>query len=203
VLINGVVYAAFGSQCDYFNWEGWVVGVSVSAPTPSITTTWSTEECSSNVCSGEPGAGIWQSGSPPVVDSQGNIYVSTGNGDIPSGPEPGNDATANNYGEAVVKLSTSGPIVPPDVGPILRPTDFFIPADAQSLNNQDGDLGSGGPVALPASMGTPSVPNVMLEVGKQGTMYVLNQNNLGGYEQGTNPNGSEECGPSLRYGPRM
>jgi outer membrane protein OmpA-like peptidoglycan-associated protein len=192
VLINGVVYAAFGSQCDYFNWEGWVVGVSVSAPTPSITTMWSTEECSSNVCSGEPGAGIWQSGSPPVVDSQGNIYVSTGNGDIPSGPEPGNDATANNYGEAVVKLSTSGPIVPPDVGPILRPTDFFIPADAQSLNNQDGDLGSGGPVALPASMGTPSVPNVMLEVGKQGTMYVLNQNNLGGYEQGTNPNGSDD-----------
>jgi outer membrane protein OmpA-like peptidoglycan-associated protein len=176
VLINGVIYAAFGSQCDYDNWEGWLVGVSES--THSITTMWSTEECAPAVCSGEPGAGIWQSGSPPVVDSQGDIFVSTGNGDIPSGPEPGNDATADTYGEAVVKLSTSGGI--------LHPTDFFIPADAQSLNNQDGDLGSGGPVALPASMGTTSEPNVMLEDGKEGMMYVLNQNNLGGYEQGTN-----------------
>ena len=43
VLINGVVYAAFGSQCDYGNWEGWLVGVSES--TASITTMWSSEEC--------------------------------------------------------------------------------------------------------------------------------------------------------------
>ncbi len=35
------------------------------------------------------GAGIWQSSSPPVVDANGDIFVSTGNGFIPSGPEPG------------------------------------------------------------------------------------------------------------------
>ena len=166
VLINGVVYAAFGSQCDYGSWEGWLVGVSES--TASITTMWSTAS----------GAGIWQSGSPPVVDSQGDIYVSTGNGAIPSSPEPGSAAIADNYGEAVIELSTSSGH--------LQPIDFFIPADAQSLNYQDGDLGAGGPVALPASMGTTSEPNVMLVDGKQGTMYVLNQNNLGGFEQGTN-----------------
>jgi hypothetical protein len=176
VLINGVIYAAFGSQCDFGNWEGWLVGVSES--TASITTMWSTEECTPNVCSGEPGAGIWQSGSPPVVDSQGDIFVSTGNGDDPSSPEPGSDATADTYGEAVVELSTSSGK--------LQPIDFFIPDDAQTLNNQDGDLGSGGPVALPASMGTPTDPNVMLEDGKQGIMYVLDQNSLGGYEQGPN-----------------
>jgi hypothetical protein len=174
VLVNGVVYAAFGSQCDYGSWEGWLVGVSEA--NANITTMWSTEDCSPNVCGGEPGAGIWQSGSPPVVDSQGDIFVATGNGDIPTGPLPGNDATADTYGEAVVELSTSGGI--------LQPIDFFIAADAQALNIQDGDLGSGGPVALPASMGTTSEPNVILADGKQGIMYVLNQNNLGGYEQG-------------------
>jgi len=174
VLVNGVVYATFGSQCDYGNWEGWIVGVSES--THSITTMWSTEECSPSVCTGEPGGGIWQSGSPPVVDSAGDIFVSTGNGDDPSGPEPGTDATADTYGEAVVELSTSSGT--------LQPIDFFIPADASTLNGQDGDLGSGAPVALPASMGTTSDPNVMLEDGKQGIMYVLNQNSLGGYEQG-------------------
>jgi hypothetical protein len=184
VLINGVVYAAFGAQCDYGNWEGWLVGVSEASA--SITTMWSTEECGATVCTGEPGAGIWQSGAPPIVTSQGDIIVATGNGDIPSVPEPGSDATAETYGEAVVELSTSSPIVPPDDGPILQPIDFFIPADAQFLNNQDGDLGSGGPVALPASMGTVTEPHVILEVGKQGTLYVLNQDNLGGYEQGPN-----------------
>ena len=182
VLVHGVVYAAFGSQCDFGHWDGWLVGVSESGA--NITTMWSAEECSPNVCSGEPGAGIWQSGSPPIVDSQGDIIVATGNGDLPSGPEPGSDGTADTYGEAVVKLSTSAPIVPPDDGPILYPIDFFIPADAQSLNVQDGDVGSGGPVALPASMGTSADPHVLLEVGKQGTLYVLNQDNLGGYEQG-------------------
>jgi len=182
VLVHGVVYAAFGSQCDFGHWDGWLVGVSESGA--NITTMWSSEECSPTVCSGEPGAGIWQSGSPPIVDSQGDIIVATGNGDIPSGPEPGSDGTADTYGEAVVKLSTSAPIVPPDDGPILYPIDFFIPADAQTINVQDGDLGSGGPVALPASMGTSADPHVLLEVGKQGTLYVLNQDNLGGYEQG-------------------
>jgi hypothetical protein len=174
VLVNGVVYAAFGSQCDYGNWEGWLVGVSETSG--DITTMWSSEECGSSVCQGEPGAGIWQSGSPPIVDSQGDIFVATGNGDVPAGPLAGTDASADLYGEAVVELSTSGGI--------LHPIDFFIAADAPSLNNQDGDLGSGGPVALPASMGTSAEPNVILEDGKQGIMYVLNQNNLGGYEQG-------------------
>lgn len=175
VLVNGVVYAAFGSQCDYGPWEGWLVGVSESSA--SITTMWSSE---TNVAlsSTGPGAGIWQSGSPPVVDSNGNIYVATGNGDIPSGPEPSSDTSLTTYGEAVVKLHTNS-------SGQLQVADWFMPADATQLNNQDGDLGSGGPVALPASMSTANEPNVMLQDGKQGIMYVLNMNDLGGYEQGS------------------
>ena len=95
ILVNGVVYAAFGSQCDYDSWEGWLVGVSAwaSATSPdSITTMWSTEE---DVATGndEPGGGIWQSGSAPVVNSSGDIFVATGNGDVPSSPEPGSDTS--------------------------------------------------------------------------------------------------------------
>jgi hypothetical protein len=176
VLVNGVVYAAFGSQCDDGNWEGWLVGVSESSA--SITTMWSTEEFVSDTGFEQPGSGIWQSGSPPVVNSQGDIFVVTGNGDDPTSPLPGDDTNADAYGEAVIELSTSGGI--------LHPIDFFIAADADALNKQDGDLGSGAPVALPASMGTPQEPNVMLVDGKQGILYVLNQNNLGGYQQGPN-----------------
>ena len=104
VLVGGVVYAAFGSQCDYDNWEGWIVGVSES--TAAITTMWSTEEDVSDVGFEQPGGGIWQSGSPPVVDSNGDIFVATGNGDIPSSPEPDSDTSNTTYGEAVVELHT-------------------------------------------------------------------------------------------------
>ena len=188
VLVNGVVYAAFGAQCDLKSWEGWLVGVSES--TASITTMWSSEQGVANNVDGQPGAGIWQSGSAPVVDANGDIFVSTGNGDIPSGPEPGTDVANQTYGESVVKLHT-------DANGKLAPVDWFMAADASTLNSQDGDLGSGGPVALPASMGTTDDPNPMVVEGKQGIVYVLKMNNLGGYQQGPSntDNVESETGP--------
>jgi hypothetical protein len=184
VLVNGVVYAAFGSQCDYGDWEGWLVGVSETSAT--ITTMWSSEEDVSITGSFQPGAGIWQSGSAPVVDSNGDIFVATGNGFVPGNPEPGTNTSVSTFGEAVIELHT------PTNEPTghLQVADWFIPYNAVALNSQDGDLGSGGPVALPASMGSSQEPNVMLEVGKQGELYVLNQTSLGGFEEG--PSGTDD-----------
>jgi iron transport multicopper oxidase len=139
---------------------------------------WSTEEDVSDEGIEQPGGGIWESGSPPVVNNQGDIFVATGNGDVPAAPLLGNDADADTYGEAVVELSTSGGT--------LHPIDFFVAADAKSLNTQDGDLGSGGLVELPPSFGTKKEPDVMVIDGKQGILYVLNGSNLGGYQQGPN-----------------
>ncbi|HUD16234.1 MAG TPA: hypothetical protein VMQ59_03185, partial [Acidimicrobiales bacterium] len=186
VLVNGVVYAAFSAQCDLGNWTGWLIGVSESSA--AITTRWASETGIDAPNGGGGGAGIWQSGSAPVVDGQGNIFVATGNGNLPN-PGSGLGTTPHNFGEAVVELSATGGH--------LHVVDWFIPTDAQTLNSQDGDLGSGGPVALPASMGTPQEPNVMLEMGKEGILYGLNMNALGGYQQG--PGGSDavpsESGP--------
>jgi hypothetical protein len=182
VLVNGVVYAAFGSQCDYDNWEGWLVGVSET--TASITTMWSTEENVADTGFQLPGGGIWQSGSAPVVDSNGDIFVATGNGDIPSSPEPGSDTSNTTYGEAVVELHTNS-------SGQLRVVDWFMAADAQFLNSQDGDLGAGGPLALPSSMGTTDDPDPMIVDGKQGIVYVLNMDDLGGYQEGTSFGGDD------------
>jgi len=189
VLVNGVVYAAFGSQCDFGNWNGWLVGVSTA--TASITTMWASEENTTITGPFQPGAGIWQASSAPVVDANGDIFVSTGNGFIPSGPEPGTDLANQKFAESVVELHTNS-------SGKLAPVDWFMAADALQLNNQDGDLGSGGPIALPASMGTTDDPDPMVIDGKQGILYVLNMNNLGGYQQGpgSTDNVESETGPN-------
>lgn len=75
------------------------------------------------------------------------------------------------------------------VGPggSLAAQDFFSPRNAQTLDAKDLDFGSGGPVGLP--FGTPKYPHLMVAIGKYGTLYLLNRDNLGGREQG--PKGTD------------
>jgi iron transport multicopper oxidase len=63
LLLNGVVYAGFGSHCDYGSWQGWIFGVST---TGEVRARWV------SVASGS-GGGIWQSGSGLVSDGPGTL----------------------------------------------------------------------------------------------------------------------------------
>jgi hypothetical protein len=63
----------------------------------------------------------------------------------------------------------------------LQATDFFSPFNSKELDEGDVDLGSSAPVALPSQyFGTASVPELLLQEGKQGVVYLLNRRNLGG-----------------------
>lgn len=176
VLVNGVVYAAFSGQCDMPApnglYNGWVVGI--STVTDAMTSLWSP------TIDGAGGGGIWQSGGAPVVDANGNLYIVTGNATNVAAYPTSSDGTAplTDYREAVVELSAA-------TGS-LQATDWFMPANAQGLDQSDLDFSSGGPVALPASMGTPQEPHVVVAGGKYGTLYVLNADHLGGYQAGAN-----------------
>ncbi len=103
--------------------------------------------------------GTWMSGGGPAADAQGNIYYSTGNGTF-------NSQTAD-FADSVVKLAPGGKTL----------TDFFAPADQATLQAEDKDFGSGGVVLLPNQPG----PNKqeLVAAGKEGTIYLLNRNNLG------------------------
>jgi len=179
-IVRGVVYAAFGSHCDYPPWYGWIVGVT---PRGELKDMWVDE-----TGSGDGGAGIWGPGGI-VVDSAGNLYVATGNGNVPPvGPGLGVPQPAG-LGECVLKVSTSGAH--------LQLVDYFCPQDANDLNTFDGDLGSGSPTGLPASFGTSKDPDLLVEAGKSGEVYLLDRDNLGGFDQG--PHGGDkvvsETGP--------
>ncbi len=171
LLMNGVVYAAFGSSCDGFPWAGWIVGLS--------TTTHSIRTMFTAVRDDTSGAGIWQAGSGLVSDGNGSILFSTGNGGFDlNGPRPGNQPP-NDLAEAVARV-----VVQPNG--TLKATDFFSPYDAPDLENNDLDFGSGGPVVLPDQyfgVGT-SHPHLLVMEGKQGYVYLLDRDHLGGYLQG-------------------
>jgi hypothetical protein len=173
LLMNGAVYAAFGSSCDTAPWQGWVFGVSTAG---QVTARWVA------VPTGN-GAGIWQSGAGITSDGSGTLLVSTGNTGAPSTPTPGKSPPAS-LGESVVRLN-----VQPDGS--LKAVDFFAPFEASQLGTWDADFASGGVTGLNEQyFGTVGVPHLAVAVGKDGYVYLLNRDELGGIMQG--PGGSDK-----------
>ncbi|MEV8516727.1 choice-of-anchor D domain-containing protein [Dactylosporangium sp. NPDC051484] len=168
LLLGGVVYMAFGAQCDYGTYVGWVVGVNTGTKAMNI---WSDESGATSR-----GAGIWQSGSGLVSDGADRIFLATGNGITP--PNGPGTNPPNQLSQSVVRLGVAA-------DGTLSAKDFFSPTNAATLDQNDQDLGSGGPVALPSQyFGTAAVPNLMFQMGKDGRFFLLNRDNLGGKAQG-------------------
>ena len=142
LLLNGVVYLGFGSHCDLGSYHGFLIGYNAT----NLTQT----SVFNVTATGSEGA-IWSGGMAPAADTNGNIYVMTGNGTF--------DGTAN-YSMSFVKLNGS-----------LAVQDYATPANWQSLSSSDLDLGSGGPVLLPT--------HYVAGIGKDGTLYLADINNMG------------------------
>jgi hypothetical protein len=157
LLLNGVIYTAWGSHGDGFPYHGWLLGhdaqtltlVSVLNTTPN----------------GGLG-GIWMGGGGPAADADGNIYLSTGNGTFnPTGL--GSPA----YGDSILKIAP---------GPALI-ADFFSPYNQQELANLDVDLGSGGVMVLPDQPG--ARPHLLVTAGKEKKGYLIDRDDLGGFRR--------------------
>ncbi|WP_232242065.1 choice-of-anchor D domain-containing protein [Streptacidiphilus jeojiense] len=167
LLLDGVVYAGFGAHCDAKPYRGYVVGVSTT--THSITSMWTTE-----TGTGAWGAGVWQSGGGLVSDGSGRIFFSTGNGISPA-PGASSDGTGN-LAESVVRLQVNA-------DGSLSTADYFSPSNAATLDVNDQDISSGAPLALPDGFGTTAHPHLMVEQGKDGRVFLLDRDNLGGMGQ--------------------
>jgi outer membrane protein assembly factor BamB len=172
LLLNGVVYVAFASNCDIAPYRGIVAGY--SAATGALSTMWSDESGVGTDENSE--AGIWQSGGGLVSDVAGRIVVASGNGVSPS-PAPSGSPPAT-LSESVIGLTVGA-------GGQIAPSQFFAPSDAPTLDQNDADLGSGGPIALPTeAFGTKGHPHLVVEDGKDGRVFLLDADEMGGYRQG-------------------
>src|SRR5438105_9700053 len=104
------------------------------------------------------------SGFGPASDDSGNVLVITGNSD-PSGTTYDGVTSIQ---QSVIKMS-------PDLSTVL---DFFTPSNWPTLDQNDVDFGSGGALVLPDQPGL--YPHLAIAAGKQGTMFLMNEDSLGG-----------------------
>ena len=174
LLDNGSVYIAFGSyggQCvgetAACHYHGWMFGYDSSSlqqtgvfnttPLPAIQ------------------GGIWQSGGGPSADSNHNVFVVTGDGpfDVNRG--------GSSYSNSFLRLGTSGG---------LSVSDYFTPCNVPPIEpappggdpNMILDIGDSAPILLPDSASSASQPHILIGGSKDGSLYVVNRDNMGGFD---------------------
>lgn len=163
LLVNGVVLITWASYCDNGLYHGWILGYQASSLEQVVVY--------NDTPDGYQG-GIWQSGGGMAADAKNNVYVVTGNGtyNLNNG---GRDAS-----DSVLKLS-----VQPQS---LQIEDYFTPFNQECLGfPNDTDLGSGGLLLIPTI-------NKLVSVGKEGRLYLIDQDDLGKYTSIDDPCENQE-----------
>jgi hypothetical protein len=182
LLNNGILYVAFGSFCDWGgpapsdHSRGWVLGWK----TPSLAPLAANQLNNRLLVGTSPESmflsSVWMSGYGPAADAGGNVYFVTGNSDsnLAGGyyttyTDEGATPTFANIQNSVVRM-------PQDLSVVH---DVFTPWAQQFLDEYDADYGSGGAMVLPDQSGP--THHLVTAAGKDGKLYVLNADNLGGF----------------------
>jgi len=112
------------------------------------------------------GGGLWASGGAPAIDdATGDIYLMSG--------VDATDIVSNGYNDSFLRLKATD----------LSVLDYFTPDDRTTLEQNDADLGAGSNVIVP---GSTTNPNITVGGGKDGNIFVVNRDDMGGYNSGTN-----------------
>ena len=170
LLLNGVVYTSWASRYDTRPYTGWIIGYDEGtlAQTSVLNIT----------PNGSSGA-IWMSGAGLAADSTGNIYFLDGNGVFDTTLDFHGFPGTGNYGNAFMKLSTSGSH--------LAVTDYFEPRDGPQQSDVDSDLGSGGVLLLPdQDDGLGHTMHLAIGAGKDNNLYVVNRDAMGKFDPQAN-----------------
>ncbi|KAH8882217.1 WSC-domain-containing protein [Thozetella sp. PMI_491] len=191
-MLGNTIVAGFGGHCDNFNYSGMLVAVSKTAGVG--VTNIQAMEASPGAPSPQPTvitsqqggkAGIWQSGMALATDLVNQrVFFSTGNGVGPgqNGGANGLPASGKTY---VSTLEQSAVNFGVSASGVLIQKDYFSPANYDSLNGGDRDMGSSAVSLLssvPFSGG--GVNRVAITGSKAGTVYMMDADNLGGFKMG-------------------
>jgi hypothetical protein len=159
LLANGIVYVPFASINDAPIFHGWIFGYDATTMTRRYVFNTTPNNSTNHGGDGEQG-GIWNG--TITADANNILFTTTGNGTW--------DNTVGDWGSTYLKLK-------PGTSK-LQVADFFTPA-ALAFDTNDTDLGTSAAILLPDQTGT--YPHVMVSGDKNGTVYVVNRDNMGKY----------------------
>ena len=177
LLSNGVIYVGFASHCEEFGGDTFTGRVlAVDAATLRTVGAFNVAEPSS----GHSGGGIWQASSGLAADSNGDIYFGTGNQQDGSDVESTPTDVINSLVRLRPVLSRSSTGALQAVRFVAKngstgAWDWFSPYRSIWHDRIDLDLGSAG-VVLPPNT------NAVLGGGKEGILYTLDRDNMGGID---------------------
>jgi hypothetical protein len=115
---------------------------------------------------------VWQSGSGPAADPEGNIYILAANGTFDTTLNSEGFPSRGDFGNAFLKLAASGSR--------LSVADYFATFDVVKQNDLDGDLGSSGPLVLPEMKDASGrIWRLAVGAGKDRNIYVVNRDAVG------------------------
>jgi hypothetical protein len=160
LLLNGQVVIAWASHCDLGNYHGYVMSFNESNLLPRSVYV--------DTPNGYEG-GFWGGGAGPAADAARSIYLSTGNGHFDG---------MTDFGDSVLRLSWAS------TSASITLSDYFTPWNQQTLDYNDTDFGSGGAMLLPDQPGT-TYPHLLVQVGKEGTIDLVNRDNMGHWHSGS------------------
>jgi hypothetical protein len=143
LLANGNIYFSFAGHCD----QGSYKGITLAYQTGTLTQVGVHDASPS-----DNGAGIWQGGNGAAADAAGSVYWVTGNGTWDG---------ATNFSETIIKANAT-----------LAMLDWHTPTNPKSLDAEDADLTSTGPLLL-------SGTSLLVTGGKDGYLRLINTANMG------------------------
>lgn len=156
--VTNLIYIPFGS-CTH----GWILAYDKSSLA---------QKAVFEDTNGAQGGGFWASdGAPAIDDATGDIYVM-------SGTDVGDQnwiypTSMVGYNDSFLRLDPND----------LSVLDYFSPDDNYYLAQNDADLGSGANILVP---GASSYPHELVGGGKDGKLFVVNRDSMGGYNNSSN-----------------
>jgi hypothetical protein len=113
------------------------------------------------------GGGLWASGGAIAIDDiTGDLYLM-------SGVDEGDEITTG-YSDSFLRLAPTN----------LSVLDYFTPDNAQVLEENDVDLGSGSNILVPNN--SSSTPHETIGGGKDGNIFVVNRDEMGSFSPSQN-----------------
>ena len=163
LLLNGVIYLAFGSHCDLSPYHGWLFAYDSA--------TFTQESVFVTTPNGGLG-GVWMAGSGIAADASGNIYIASGNGDFDTTNVP-----ATEVGDTILKLGTTDAV--------LSLLDYFTPSDQACLDTKTKTSAPAGYCCFLTSLGR--TRTFSLRPVKKGKSIVVNRDQMTANNSHYNP----------------